>query len=162
MEADYHSEGWLVLKWHLQTNTAQAAFHLQGQPELDLLASSCTNQYQHFYILESPLPVGTFSFEFFSHPWMYQMSYVFPSPSLVPLVLYHFLAECITGQFILLILVAPFWMEAPWLPMAVNMLADVPYQCPIIKDFIMDVSVGWLLRDACYADKGSLPWSVRQ
>ena len=40
-------------------------------------------------------------------------------------------------------LVAPCWMEAPWLPTIPNMLADVPHwQCPIIKDLIMDVSVG--------------------
>ena len=65
-------------------------------------------------------------------------------------------------------------MEAPWLPTVLNMLADVPQQCPIIKDLVMDVSVGqalkglrylhltlWLLSDMCYADRGSLPWSVR-
>ena len=55
-----------------------------------------------------------------------------------------------------------------------NMLADVPWQCPIVKDLIMDVLVGqalkglqylhltlWLLSNMCYADKGSLPWPVR-
>ena len=55
------------------------------------------------------------------------------------------------------------------------MLADVPQQCSIIKDLVMDVSVGqalkglqylhlthWLLSDVCYTDKGSLPQSVRQ
>ena len=36
----------------------------------------------------------------FNHPWTYQMSYVFP-PSLVPLVLSKFLAEHVTGLFIL-------------------------------------------------------------
>ena len=38
-----------------------------------------------------------------------------------------------------LILVTPCWMEAPWLPAVLNMLADDPRQCPIIKDLIMDV-----------------------
>ena len=55
------------------------------------------------------------------------------------------------------------------------MLADVPQQCPIIKDLIVDVSVCqvvkglpylhltlWLLSDVGYAGKGSLPQSVRQ
>ena len=69
-----------------------------------------------------------------------------------------------------LILVAPCWMEAAWLPTVLNMLADVPQQCPIIKDLVMDVLVGhvlkglpylhlalWLLRDVCYADRGFLP-----
>ena len=55
------------------------------------------------------------------------------------------------------------------------MLTDIPQQCPIIKDLIVDVSVGqvlkglqylhltiWQLSDMCYADRGSLPQSVRQ
>ena len=54
-------------------------------------------------------------------------------------------------------------------------MADIPQQCPINKDLVMDVSVGqalkglphlhltlWLLSNVCYADKGSLPQSVRQ
>ena len=65
-------------------------------------------------------------------------------------------------------------MEAPWLPTVLNMLADVPQWCPIIKDLVMDVFVGqalkglqylhltlWQLSEMCYADRGSLPWSVR-
>ena len=55
------------------------------------------------------------------------------------------------------------------------MLADIPCQCPVIKDLTADVSVGqalkslqylhltlWLLSNVCYADRGSLPQSVRQ
>ena len=98
-----------------------------------------------------------------------------PPLALVPLVLSKFLAEHVSGQFRHLILVAPCWMEAPWLSTILSMLADVPQQCPIIKDLIMDVSVGqglkglrylhltlWQLSDVCYTDRGSLPQSVRQ
>ena len=66
------------------------------------------------------------------------------------------------------------WMEAPWLPTVLNMLADIHQCCPIIKD-VVDVSVGhmlkglpylhltlWLLRDVYCTDRGSLPQSVRQ
>ena len=66
-------------------------------------------------------------------------------------------------------------MEAPRLLTVLNMLADIPHQCPIRKDLIVDVLVGhmlkglpylhltlWLLRDVCYTDRGSLPQSVRQ
>ena len=69
-------------------------------------------------------------------------------------------------QLRLLILVAPCWMEASWLPTVLNILADIPGHCPIIKDLIMDVSVGyvlkglpylhlthWLLRDVCCGDR---------
>ena len=71
---------------------------------------------------------------------------MFPSLALVPLVLSKFLAEHINGQLRHLLLVAPCWMEAPWLPTVLNMLADVPQQCPIVKDLIMDVSVGQALK----------------
>ena len=46
--------------------------------------------------------------------------------ALVPLVLSKFLAEHVNGQLRHLLLVAPGWMEAPWLPTVLNMLADVP------------------------------------
>ena len=85
------------------------------------------------------------------------------------------LAEHVKGQLRLLILVAPCWMEAPWLPTVLNMLADIPQCCPIIKDLVLDVSVGyvlkglpylhltlWLLRDVCCMDRDSLPQPVRQ
>ena len=108
-------------------------------------------------------------------PWKFQVSYVFPPPALVPLVLSKFLAEHVNGQLRHLLLVAPCWMEAHWLPTVLSMLADVPRQCPIIIDLVVVVLVGqalkglwhlhltlWLLSDVCYANKGSLPQSVRQ
>ena len=64
---------------------------------------------------------------------MFWVSYVFPPPTLVPLVLSKFLAEHVKGQIRLLILVAPCWMEAPWLNTVLSMLADVPWWCPIMK-----------------------------
>ena len=79
----------------------------------------------------------------------------------------HILAEHITSHLRFLILLAPCWMEASWLPTVLNMLVDVPYWCPIIPDLMVAVSVGWvlkglqllhltlwLLRDMCCADKG--------
>ena len=175
VEADFLSRDHLLPEWHLLPQVAQAAFHLWGLPEVDLLASSRSTHCQHYFTLETPLPLGALGLNAFSHPWKFQVSYVFPPPALVPLVLSKFLAEHVNGQLRHLILVAPCWMEAPWLPTALSMLADIPQQCPIIKDLVVDVSVGqalkglrylhltlWLLSNVCYADKGSLPQSVRQ
>ena len=65
-------------------------------------------------------------------------------------------------------------MEAPWLPTVLNLLADVPQQCPTIKDLVLDVLVGQALKElpylhltlmlsnVCYADRGSLPQCVMQ
>ena len=65
---------------------------------------------------------------------------------LPPPVLSKFLAEHITGQFRLLILVAPCWMEAPWLPTVLSIAEDIPHQCLIGKDLIMAVLGSWVLK----------------
>ena len=61
-----------------------------------------------------------------------------------------FLVDHVTSQFRLLIVVAQCWMEAPWLPTVLNMLEDVLHQSPIVKDLIMDVLVGCVLRGLPY------------
>ena len=142
---------------------------------MDLLASSCSTQCQHYFTLETPLPLGALGLNAFSHPWTFQVSYVFPPLALIPLVLPKFLAKHVNSQLRHLILVAPCWLEASWLPTVLNMLGDVPWWCPIVKDLIMDVLVGqalkglqylhltlWQLSNMCYANRGSLPQSVRQ
>ena len=88
----------------------QAAFCLCGLPEVDLLASSHNTQYLHYCMLETPLPLRVLGLNAFNHPWMFQVSYVFPPPALVPLVLSMFLAEHVKGQLRHLFLVTPCWM----------------------------------------------------
>ena len=90
VEADYLSQDWMLQEWHLVPQVAQAAFHLWGLPEVDLLAFSGTTQCQHYYTLESPLPSGALELNAFNHPWMFQVSYVFPPHALLPLVLSSF------------------------------------------------------------------------
>ena len=41
-------------------------------------------------------------------------------------------------------------METPWFPTVLNMLVDIPQQCPIIKNLIMDVSVGQVFKGMQY------------
>ena len=97
----------LLLEWHLLPQVAQAAFHLWGLPEVDLLASSHSTQWQHYFTLETPLLVGALGLNAFSHPWNFQVSYVFPPLALVPLFLSKFLAEHVNGQLRHLLLVPP-------------------------------------------------------
>ena len=113
VEADFLSWDRLLPEWLLLPQVAQAAFCLWGLPEVDLLASSHSTQCQHYFTLETPLPVGALGLNAFSHPWNFQVSYVFPPLALVPLVLSKFLVEHVNGQLRHLLLVAPCWMEAP-------------------------------------------------
>ena len=107
VEADYLSQDCLLPEWYLLPQVVQAAFHLWGLPEVHLMASSHSIQCQHYFTLESPLPLGALGLNAFNHPWMFWISYVFPPPALVPLVLSKFLAEYVNGQLRHLILVAP-------------------------------------------------------
>ena len=146
MEAGYLSWVWLLPEWHLLPHTVQVALQRWSLPEVGLLESSHTTQCQQYYTLENPLPKGALGLNAFNHPWLYQISYVFPPPALVSLVMCKLLAEHVIDPFRLLILVAPCWMEAPWLPTILNMLEDIPQHCPIVKYLIVDVSVGEVLR----------------
>ena len=130
MEADYLSQDWLLPEWHLFPQVVQAAFCLWGLPMVDLLVSSHSTRCQHYFTLETPLLLGALGLNAFSHPWTFQVSYGFPPLALVPLVLSKFLAEHVNSQLRHLILVAPCWMEAPWPPTVLDMLAGVPQQCP--------------------------------
>ena len=95
VEADYLSWDQRLPEWHL---LPQVAFHIWVLPEVDLLVSVHTTQCQHYYPLESPLSLGALELNAFNHPGMFQVSYVFPPPAYVPLVLSKFLAEHVKGQ----------------------------------------------------------------
>ena len=56
------------------------------------------------------------------------------------------LAEHVKGQFRLLILVTPYFMEAPWISTILNTSEDIPFWCPMVKDFIRNVSIGQMLK----------------
>ena len=84
---------------HLLSHIVQAVLQLQDLPE------------GGNYTFASPISQGALGMNSFSHPWTFQVGYLLPPPALGPLVLSKFLAECITCQFRLLILVTPCWME---------------------------------------------------
>ena len=68
VETDSLSWGRLVPEWHLLPNMSQATFQLWGQLATDLLAFSYTNQCQHYYTLENPLPLGAMALSASNHP----------------------------------------------------------------------------------------------
>ena len=67
VEAEYLSQDQLLLEWHLLPQGAHAAFCLCSLPMVDLMASSHSSQYQHYFTLETPLPQGVLGLNAFSH-----------------------------------------------------------------------------------------------
>ena len=163
-ETDYLSQDRMLPEWHLLPQVAQAVFHLWGLPEVHLLASSHSTQCQDYYTLEYPLSLGAVGLNAFNRPWMFQVSYVFHPPELVPLVLPKFLAEYVKSD------VWFWWHHVGWRllgsPQFSTCWQTFLWQCFTIKDLIIDVLVGqalkglpylhltlWLLIDVCYADR---------
>ena len=70
VEANYLSWDQMLLEWHLLPQVAQAAFHLWGLPEVDLLVSSHSTQCQQYYTLESTLSLGALGLNAFNHLWI--------------------------------------------------------------------------------------------
>ena len=73
VEAYCLSQGRLVQEWHLLPHIDEAVFQLWDRLWEDLLASSYTNQCQHYYILENPLPVGALGLNTFNHPQTFRL-----------------------------------------------------------------------------------------
>ena len=96
---------------------------------MDLLASSCTNQCQLYNTLEILLPQGYLGLNAFNHPWTYLVSYVFPPPALVSLILSKFPVEHVTGLFRLLTL----WHLVGW------RILGFPQFLACWKTFLIDV-----------------------
>ena len=129
--ADYSLWGWLVPEWYLLFSHSSISISAVGSircRSVGILAYQSMSALLHLGYLWEPLG------------WMlstiltYQVSYVFSSPALLPLVLSKCLGEDVTGQVWLLILVACCLMEVPWLPTAPNILENNPCWYFIIKD----------------------------
>ena len=127
----YHGEGWLQGDIFLMCQ--KQYFNFGVNKRCFFLASSCTNQCQHYYTLENALHLEGMGLNTFNHPQICQVSCIFHPPALVPLILSRFLVEHVPGWFRLLILVAPCFIEASWLPIVLNILEGFPHYGPIIK-----------------------------
>ena len=146
VEANSQFEGeWFKNGWHCLPHIAQVVFPLCSQLEVDLLASSHTNQCQHYYIFDNLLYLGTLGLNTLIHPWKNWVSYVFVS-HVVHLVLSRFLADHNTGLFRLVIFIVPCYMQAPWLFPVLNLYSRHSFWCPVIRDHVRDVLINQLLR----------------
>ena len=142
VEADYLLQGWLVPEWHLLLHRAQAGFKLWGQAELELLASSHTNQYYHYYTLEIHSLWFDWFHQFLDIPGELCISSSFisiPNPVHVSGRTCHRSVHTSKSSCTLL--------DGDSLASTVlNILEDMPHRFPIIKDVIKNCWVGPVLK----------------
>ena len=153
-------------------------FNLCAQFEVDLLELSHTNHCQHYYTLESPLPLGALVINAFNHPWAYHACHVSPSalvpsfssfsPGSTPVpsrtcqqsvqTYYPFGTLLDRGSLAS--------QSSQYLGICSSWVSHnkgAHQLClgqQVIKSLQLLHLTLWLLRDVCYTNKGSLPQSV--
>ena len=124
MQFIYHWECFSRMQSSLQRSSSISTLWLNRSWSVGIFMYQSMSAFLH---LGKSTTSGSLWVECFQPSLVTQVSYVFPSSILVPIVLSRFLAEQIIGQVRLLILVAHWLMETLWLPLVFNMLEDIPY-----------------------------------
>ena len=114
------------------------------------MASSYTNQCQHYYTLQNPLPLGGLWVEYFqpSLGISGKLSLSFPCiSSYTSVQVYGGICHSLIHTFDS----SGTMLDGSFLASHnFNMLEDIPQCCSFVKDLIVDVSVGQVLKDLQY------------
>ena len=136
IESDALSRDKVQDEWHLLPVVAAKIFRIFGLPEVDLFASRLTSQVPRYFTLDrrDPLALGV---DALLHPWEFLVMYAFPPPAMVLSVLQKFRRS--PGR---LLLVAPFWPDAPWFPEILNLLESEPRRLRYRHSLVLNRTTG--------------------
>ena len=134
--ADYLSRG-KTTEWFLSPATARRIFHLFGTPDIDLFASRTTAQLPKYMSLDRR-DHHAYAVDALSQPWTFPLLYAFPPPTLVPTVV-----NKLRGLPCKMLLIAPCWSDAPWLPMLLEMLCDLPRRIRPTPTLLTNTATGY-------------------
>ena len=102
--------------WHLASDIAQKLFLSMGYPQVDLMATSSSKQVPLYY--SALLDDGALGIDAFTKDWdRFSLSYIFPPPPIVELVLNR-IYQC--SQDSRFILVTRWAVSAAWFPKALK------------------------------------------
>ena len=123
-------------EWHLNHRVADKIFDRLGLPEIDLFASQHTHQVPIYFTLDQR-DNQALGIDALAHPWEFQIMYAFHSPAILLHTIQKF--RLLGGK---LLLVAPYWKEAPWCPEVASMLYKQPFRLRYRNDLITNQSTG--------------------
>ena len=126
-------------EWQLLLSVAQKIFRIYGTPDIDLFASNVTAQLGLYFTLDSHNS-RAHSVDALGHLWDFQTMYAFPPPSLILTVLQKY--RRFSG---ILLLVAPFWPDAHWLPEVRSLFYREPRQLRFRESLMINRTTGYTL-----------------
>lgn len=128
-------------EWHLNPAVAEEIFRRYGTPHIDLFASQRTAQLPRYMSLERS-DKRAFAVDAFSQRWTFPLLYAFPPPTLVPTVL-----NKLQDSTSRMLLIAPCWSDAPWLPVLLKRAYDIPSRLPTTLGTIRNMATGYPVKD---------------
>ena len=136
IESDALSRGKAQDEWFLQPVVAQKIFRIYGSPDVDLFASRATAQLTTYFSLDRR-DRQSWGVDALAQQWDFDAMYAFPPPSLILSVLQKFRRS--KGK---LLLVAPFWVDAHWLPEVLSLLYREPRRLRYRHRLVINTTTG--------------------
>jgi hypothetical protein len=136
IEADALSRGKTQDEWFLLPSVAQKIFRSFGFPDVDLFASRETAQTQTYFSLDRH-DRQSLGIDALNQPWDFGLMYAFPPPSLILSLLQKYRRS--KGK---LLLIAPFWPDAPWFAELITLLYTSPRKLRYRQYLVTNQSTG--------------------
>ena len=123
-------------EWALNPKVARTIFRIFGRPQVDLFASQRSALLPQYFSIDRK-DKKALGIDALEQTWKFQLMYAFPPPQLIPMVLAKIRMTKAT-----LILVAPFWTRASWLPELIQLSVEKPYRFPAVQSTVKDLTTG--------------------
>ena len=135
LHADFVSRNRALPDWHLSEKVARRLFQVVGFPQVDLMATNKSKQVHHYY---APLlDEEALAIDAFTEDWdRFQLSYIFPQPPMIELVLNRIHQCSRNSRFIL---ITPWRIGAVWFNKALKLATQLPIRLPVSWNTVVDL-----------------------
>ena len=136
LHADFVSRNKVLPDWHLSIKVAQKLFQTMGYPQVDLMATKESKQVHQYY---APLvDEGAMAIDAFTEDWdKFRLSYIFPDPPMVELILNRIYQCSENSNFIL---ITPWRVSAVWFPKALKLAVQPPIRLPVSWNTVVELA----------------------
>ena len=123
--------------WHLSRVVAQKLFSRLGYPQVDLMATSSSNQVDQYF--SALLDNEAFGIDAFTKNWdRFTLAYIFPPPPMIELILNR-IYQC--SRDTSFIVITPWRQSAQWFPKVLKLAVQCPVRLPVSWNTVVDLTV---------------------
>jgi ribonuclease HI len=116
-------------EWELKDQIVNRIFQIWGQPQMDLFATQVNKKLPQYCSLFPDSQA--FHQDALAIRWNNMFLYAFP-----PLAILNRVLQKVAQDGCIMILIAPMWTRREWYPLLLDLLVDVPYRLPVVKELV--------------------------